>query len=89
MLTFPQARARLVAAALKSLGRDGIVSALLDLGYHLGADDFFCSDRSLAYRLAWRLLPAGGLYVAPAAADLSWYAAQSRADARAEPKGGA
>jgi len=88
MFTFPQIRARLVAAALESLGRDGIVRRLVDLGYTPGPDDAGVTARALAYRLAWRLLPAGGLYVEPAAADLSQYAAQSRADARAAAKGG-
>lgn len=89
MFTFPQIRARLAEGAIKQLGRDGIVSRLVDLGYVLGPDDAGVTVRALAYRLAWRLLPAGGLYVEPAGADLSRYAAQSRADARAAAKGGA
>lgn len=89
MFTFPQIRARLAEGAIKQLGRDGIVSRLVALGYVPGPADAGASVRALAYRLAWRLLPAGGLYVELDAADLSRYAAQSRADARAAAKGGA
>lgn len=89
MYTFPQVRARLVEAAIKQLGRDGIVRRLVELGYVPGPSDSGASVRALAYRLAWRLLPAGGLYVEPATTDLSRYAVQTRADTRAVGKGGA
>jgi hypothetical protein len=89
MFTFPQIRARLAEGAIKQLGRDGIVRRLVALGYVSRPADGQASTRALAYRLAWRLLPAGVLYVEPAAADLSRYAALSRADARAAAKGGA
>jgi hypothetical protein len=87
--SFPQVRARLAEGAIKQLGREGIVRRLVGLGYVPGPSDGAASVRALAYRLAWRLLPAGALYVEPAAADLSCNAALSRADARAARKGGA
>ena len=61
MFTFPQIRARLAEGAIKQLGRDGIVSRLVDLGYVPGPSDASASVRSLAYKLAWRLLPPVGL----------------------------
>jgi hypothetical protein len=89
MFTFPQARARLAEGAIKQLGREEIIRRLVDLGYVPGPRDTGASVRALAYRLAWRLLPAGALYVEPAAADLSRDAVQSRTDARTGRKGGA
>lgn len=89
MMSFPQARARLAEGAIKYLGRDRIVSRLVDLGYVPGPSDVSASTRALAYRLAWRLLPAGGLYVELAAADPSCNAAKRRADAGTGLKGGA
>ena len=88
MFTFPQIRARLAEGAIKSLGRDGIICRLLELGYVSRPADGQASVRALAYRLAWRLLPAGALYVEPAAADLSCNAAPRRAEARTGHKGG-
>jgi hypothetical protein len=60
MFTFPQIRARLAEAAIKSLGREGIIGCLLGLGYVPGPVDEAASVRSLAYKLAWRLLPPAG-----------------------------
>lgn len=88
MYTFSQVRARLVAAALSSLGRAGIVDCLRLWGSIPRPGDDLLSDRALAYRLAWRLLPAEGFYVEVAAADLDVSAVQIRTDARTEPKGG-
>lgn len=88
MYTFPQVRARLVAAAIESLGREGIVNCLVGLGYVSGPADAGVTVRALAYRLAWRLLPAGALYVEPAAADLRPYAVQIRTDAGTGREGG-
>jgi hypothetical protein len=88
MYTFPMVRARLAETAIKQLGRDGIVSRLLALGYPAGLVSSHISDRALAYRLAWRLLPAFADYVAPASADLSLYAVQNRTDAGTGRKGG-
>ena len=88
LYTFPQVRARLAEAAIKQLGRGGIVKRLGELGYSFSSRDEGCSVRALAYRLAWRLLPAGGLYVEPAATDLSPYAVHIRTDARTGQKGG-
>jgi hypothetical protein len=88
MLTFPQIRGRLVAAALTSLGRAGIVDQLLLFGSFPRAGDDRRSDRALAYRLAWLLLPAAATHVKCADADLSCNAVQRRTDARTEQKGG-
>jgi hypothetical protein len=60
MFTFPQVRARLVGAALRQLGRDGIVKRLSELGCPLELLDTGASTRALAWRLAWCLLPARG-----------------------------
>lgn len=88
MYTFPQVRARLVAAALSSLGRAGIVDCLRLWGSFPRPGDDLLSDRALAYRLAWLLLPAGVIYVESAAADLSSYAVQFRTDAGTGREGG-
>jgi hypothetical protein len=88
MYTFSQARARLVATALQSLGRAGIVDCLRLWGSLPRLGDDLRSDRALAYRLAWLLLPAGAIYVEVAAADLDCYAVQIRTDARTAAKGG-
>lgn len=82
MYSFSQARARLVAAALSSLGRAGIVDALRQCGSFPRLGDDLLSDRSLAYRLAWLLLPAGITYVKSGPADLVSSAVQIRTDAR-------
>lgn len=88
MLTFSQVRARLVAAALSSLGRAGIVDCLRLWGSFPRPGDDLRSDRALAYRLAWLLLPAGVIYVEVAAADLSSYAAPSQGRCLGRSKGG-
>jgi hypothetical protein len=88
MYSFSQARARLVAVALSSLGRAGIVDALRQCGSFPRLGDDLLSDRSLAYRLAWLLLPAGSTYVKRGPADLDWNAVQNRTDARTGRKGG-
>jgi len=88
MYTFPQIRARLVAAAIAELGRDGIVNRLVALGYVLGPADAGVTVRALAYRLAWRLLPAGGLYVEVADADLSSDAAPRQGRCQGTSNGG-
>lgn len=88
MYTFSQARALLVAAALQSLGRAGIVDCLRLWGSFPRRGDDLRSDRALAHRLAWLLLPAGAIYVEVAAADLSLYAVQIRTDAGTGRKGG-
>lgn len=54
--TYSQARARLVTAAL-TYGRAWIRSRLADLGAASAADEQK-TDRALAHRLAWALLPA-------------------------------
>ena len=89
MFTFPQVRARLAEAAIRQLGRDGIVRRLVDLGYVPGPADAGASVRALAYRLAWRLLPAAATHVKCGTSDPSCNAALGRADARAAAKGGA
>jgi hypothetical protein len=89
MYTFSQVRALLVAAGLTSLGRAGIVDCLRLWGSFPRPGDDLLSDRALAHRLAWILLPAGDIYVERAAANLDQDAAHSRADARAAGKGGA
>jgi len=88
MYTFSQVRARLVAAALLSLGRAGIVDCLRLWGSFPRPGDDLLSDRALAYRLAWLLLPAGDIYVDVAGADLDCSAVQIRTDARTDSKGG-
>lgn len=88
MYTFSQVRALLVAAALSSLGRAGIVDCLRLWGSIPRSGDDLLSDRALAHRLAWLLLPAGDIYVEVAAADLDVSAVQIRTDARTDPKGG-
>lgn len=80
MYSFSEARARLVAAALSSLGRAGIVDALRVNGSFPRLGDDLLSDRSLAYRLAWLLLPAGITYVKCGPADLVSTAVQNRTD---------
>ena len=88
MLTFSQVRGRLVAAALTSLGRTGIVDQLLLFGSFPRAGDDRRSDRALAYRLAWLLLPAAATHVKCEPSDLSCDAVQRRTDARTGRKGG-
>ena len=88
MLTFSQVRGRLVAAALTSLGRTGIVDQLLLFGSFPRAGDDRRSTRALAYRLAWLLLPAAATHVKCADAALDCNAALCRADARTGRKGG-
>ena len=88
MYSFSQARARLVAAALASLGRVGIVDALRQWGSFPRLGDDLLTDRSLAYRLAWLLLPAGITYVKCGPADLGSTAVQIRTDAGAAGQGG-
>jgi hypothetical protein len=88
MYSFQQVRARLVAAALSSLGRAGIVDALRQCGSFPRLGDDLLTDRSLAYRLAWLLLPAGITYVKCEPADLDWNAVQIRTDAGTGRKGG-
>ena len=89
MYTFSQARARLVAAALSTLGRAGIVDCLRLWGSFPRPGDDLLSDRALAHRLAWLLLPAGGIYVERTSAGLDLYAVQIRTDARTVRKGAA
>jgi hypothetical protein len=88
MYSFMQARAKLVAVALFWLGRSGIVDSLRQCGSFPRPGDDLRSTRSLAYRLAWLLLPAGGSYVKCASADLDVYAVQIRTDAGTVRKGG-
>jgi len=88
MYTFSQARALLVAAALSSLDRVGIVDCLRQNDSFPRPGDDLLSVRALAHRLAWLLLPAGDIYVEVAAADLDVSAVQIRTDARTDPKGG-
>ena len=88
MLTFPQIRGRLVAAALTSLGRAGIVDQLLLFGSFPRAGDDRRSDRALAYRLAWLLLPAAATHVKCADAALDCNAAPEQGRCRAGRKGG-
>jgi hypothetical protein len=88
MYSFSQARALLVAGALSSLGRAGIVEALRRCGSFPRFGDDLVSDRALAYRLAWLLLPAGITYVKCAPADLGSNAVQIRTDAGTGRKGG-
>jgi hypothetical protein len=80
MYSFSQARALLVAGALSSLGRAGIVEALRQCGSFPRFADDLVSDRALAYRLAWLLLPAGITYVKCGPADLVSNAVQNRTD---------
>jgi len=88
MYSFSQVRAKLVAVALFWLGRSGIVDSLRRCGSFPRPGDDLRSTRSLAYRLAWLLLPAGGIYVERGSADLDCSAVQIRTDARTDPKGG-
>jgi hypothetical protein len=88
MYSFSQVRARLVAAALASLGRAGIVDTLRQCGSLPRLGDDLLSDRSLAYRLAWLLLPAGVTYVKRGSPDLVSSAVQIRTDAGSVSKGG-
>lgn len=88
MYSFSQIRALLVAGALASLGRAGIVDSLRQCGSFPRLGDDLLSDRALAYRLAWLLLPAGVTYVKYAVVDLDWNAVQNRTDPRTGCKGG-
>jgi len=58
MYTLQQARAAIVRAAIHNYSREQLAAILRHLapGIHIPND---CSILSLAYKLAWQLLPAG------------------------------
>lgn len=62
LITFslPQARGKLAHYALKNYTRQELILRLLMLGVAVECSK---SDREIAYRLAWELLPHGKHYV--------------------------
>lgn len=56
-LSYPQVRAQLAQTLVNRYAREQIVYRLRLVGYDGPLDDTL-SNRSLAYKLAWRLLPA-------------------------------
>jgi len=82
MYTLQQARAKLVAVALFWLGRSGIVFALRQNGSFPRPGDDLRSTRALAWRLAWRILPA----MSSCLADLGSYAGEPTPDCTPEVK---
>lgn len=58
-LTFPQARARLAETAARELSPAQLIDRLISSGYVVQPADLFTTPRSLAYKLAYRLLPPG------------------------------
>jgi hypothetical protein len=59
MFTWQQARAQIVRAAIHNYSRDELITRIkrLSPNAHIAHN---CYVLSLAYKLAWQLLPAGG-----------------------------
>jgi hypothetical protein len=58
MYTWQQARAKIVRAAIRYYSRDQLITMLARLSPNTRISHT-CSILSIAYKLAWQLLPAG------------------------------